>query len=44
MYEQGWFFFQLGKAAAVAWVMFLLILVLVLVNVWLTRLRTRESS
>lgn len=43
MYEQGWFFFQLGKAAAVAWVMFLLILVLVLFNVWLTRRRVKES-
>lgn len=43
MYQQGWFFFQLGKAAAVAWVMFLLILVLVLINVSLARWRMRES-
>ena len=32
MYQQGWQYLQLGKAAAVAWVMFLLIVVLVLVN------------
>ena len=38
-----WFYFQLGKAAAVAWVMFVLILGLVLINVGLTRWRTRES-
>jgi cellobiose transport system permease protein len=43
MYQQGWFYFQLGKAAAVAWVMFVLILCLVLINVGLTRWRTRDS-
>ncbi|MFI9330138.1 carbohydrate ABC transporter permease [Kitasatospora sp. NPDC052868] len=32
LYEQGWSFFHLGRAAAVAWVMFLLIVVLALAN------------
>ena len=36
MYQQGWQYGQLGRAAAVAWVMFLLIIGLVLLN---TRLR-----
>jgi cellobiose transport system permease protein len=32
LYEQGWFNFQLGRAAATAWTMFLIILVAVGVN------------
>jgi cellobiose transport system permease protein len=32
LYEQGWFNFQLGRAAATAWTMFLIILVAVAVN------------
>lgn len=39
LYQQGWQFGQLGRAAAVAWVMFLLIVVLVLVNTALARRR-----
>jgi cellobiose transport system permease protein len=41
MYEQGWGFFHLGRAAAIAWVMFLLIVVLVLVNTAIARRRVR---
>jgi cellobiose transport system permease protein len=40
MYQQGWQFGQLGRAATVAWVMFLLIIVLVLLNAWVARRRT----
>ena len=43
MYQQGWQFGALGRAAAIAWVSFLLIVVLVLINAMLVRLRTRES-
>ena len=32
LYEQGWFNFQLGRAAATAWTMFLIIVVAVAVN------------
>jgi cellobiose transport system permease protein len=32
LYEQGWFNFQLGRAAATAWTMFLIIIVVVGVN------------
>ena len=39
MYQQGWQFGQLGRAATVAWVMFLLIVVLVLVNARIARRR-----
>ncbi|MEV4330884.1 sugar ABC transporter permease [Streptomyces sp. NPDC049597] len=44
MYEQGWGFFHLGRAAAVAWVMFLLILVLVGVNALVARRRSRKEA
>ncbi|MFI1395593.1 carbohydrate ABC transporter permease [Streptomyces sp. NPDC020681] len=44
MYEQGWGFFHLGRAAAIAWVMFLLILVLVGVNALIARRRTRKEA
>lgn len=43
MYQQGWQFGSLGRAAAVAWVTFLFIVVLVLVNTALVRLRTRQG-
>ncbi|WP_214406342.1 carbohydrate ABC transporter permease [Pseudonocardia lacus] len=39
MYQQGWTYNALGRAAAVAWVMFVLIVGLVLLNTWLTRRR-----
>jgi cellobiose transport system permease protein len=44
MYEQGWGFFHLGRAAATAWVMFVLIVLLVLVNTALARRRTRKET
>ncbi|MFI1452796.1 carbohydrate ABC transporter permease [Streptomyces roseus] len=44
MYEQGWGFFHLGRAAAIAWVMFLLIAVLVGANAWLARRRYRKEA
>jgi cellobiose transport system permease protein len=37
MYQQGWQFGQLGRAATVAWVMFVLIVGLVLLNSWTAR-------
>jgi cellobiose transport system permease protein len=37
MYQQGWQFGQLGRAATVAWVMFVLIVGLVLLNSWIAR-------
>jgi cellobiose transport system permease protein len=43
LYDQGWFNFHLGRAAAVAWAMFLIIVVLVAVNSLLAR-RIRSSS
>jgi len=39
MYEQGWSFFALGRAATVAWVMFVLIVGLVWLNTRLARRR-----
>ena len=39
MYQQGWQYGQLGRAATVAWVMFVLIIGLVLLNTWLARRR-----
>ncbi|MGW0553822.1 carbohydrate ABC transporter permease [Streptomyces sp. NPDC002926] len=44
MYEQGWGFFHLGRAAAIAWVMFLLILVLVGVNTLIAHRRSRKEA
>jgi cellobiose transport system permease protein len=35
LYEQGWFHFQLGRAAATAWAMFLIIVVAVGINAYL---------
>ncbi len=43
LYDQGWFNFHLGRAAAVAWAMFLIIVVLVAINSLLAR-RIRSSS
>ncbi|WP_432089481.1 carbohydrate ABC transporter permease [Streptomyces sp. bgisy095] len=44
MYEQGWGFFHLGRAAAIAWVMFLLIVVLVGLNALIARRRSRKEA
>ncbi|MFF3314559.1 carbohydrate ABC transporter permease [Streptomyces sp. NPDC003035] len=44
LYEQGWGFFHLGRAAAIAWLMFLLILVLVGVNALILRRRSRNEG
>ncbi|MFI1938619.1 carbohydrate ABC transporter permease [Streptomyces purpureus] len=44
LYEQGWGFFHLGRAAAIAWVMFLLILLLVGVNALIARRRSRTET
>ncbi|MEU0083259.1 sugar ABC transporter permease [Streptomyces sp. NPDC006274] len=44
MYEQGWGFFHLGRAAAIAWVMFVLIVVLVGVNALIARRRSRKEA
>ncbi|MER6910477.1 sugar ABC transporter permease [Streptomyces sp. NPDC000594] len=44
LYEQGWGFFHLGRAAAVAWVTFVLIVVLVGVNAPVARHRSREEA
>ncbi|MGW6688311.1 carbohydrate ABC transporter permease [Streptomyces sp. NPDC054961] len=44
MYEQGWGFFHLGRAAAIAWVMFLLIVALVGVNALLVRRRSLKEA
>ena len=43
MYQQGWQFGQLGRAATVAWVTFLLIIGLVLLNTRLATLRRGRS-
>ncbi|KKZ70994.1 ABC transporter permease [Streptomyces showdoensis] len=44
LYEQGWGFFHLGRAAAVAWLMFLLILLLVGANAVVARRRSRRDE
>ncbi|MFE4632910.1 carbohydrate ABC transporter permease [Streptomyces sp. NPDC056773] len=44
MYEQGWGFFHLGRAAAIAWVMFVLIVVLVGANALIARRRARKEA
>ncbi|MEU4093401.1 sugar ABC transporter permease [Streptomyces sp. NPDC026673] len=44
MYEQGWGYFHLGRAAAIAWVMFVLIVLLVLANTALARRRSRKGA
>ena len=42
MYQQGWQFGQLGRAATVAWVMFVMIVGLVLLNTWFARRRAER--
>lgn len=44
MYEQGWGYFHLGRAAAIAWVMFVLIVLLVVVNSAIARRRIRKEA
>ncbi|MFJ7070986.1 carbohydrate ABC transporter permease [Streptomyces sp. NPDC101115] len=44
LYEQGWGYFHLGRAAAIAWVMFLLILLVVGVNAVIARRRSRKEA
>lgn len=44
MYEQGWGFFHLGRAAAIAWVMFLLIVAVVGANALIARRRYRKEA
>lgn len=44
MYQQGWQYFQLGRAATVAWVTFVLVVALVLLNTGIARWRTREGK
>ncbi|MFF5563545.1 carbohydrate ABC transporter permease [Streptomyces sp. NPDC012829] len=44
MYEQGWGFFHLGRAAAIAWVMFVLIVLLVGANALVARRRSRKEA
>jgi cellobiose transport system permease protein len=43
LYDQGWYNFHLGRAAAVAWAMFLIIVVFVIINSLLAR-RIRSAS
>jgi cellobiose transport system permease protein len=44
MYEQGWHYGQLGRAATVAWVMFVLIIGLVVLNTRLSRRRRADGE
>ncbi|GAA4973994.1 sugar ABC transporter permease [Kineococcus glutinatus] len=44
MYQQGWSFGFLGRAAAIAWVTFLIIILLVLLNTWIARMRDRDPA
>jgi cellobiose transport system permease protein len=44
MYQQGWAFGALGRAATIAWVTFVLIIVLVLLNTALARWRDRDPE
>ncbi|MEU9118811.1 sugar ABC transporter permease [Streptomyces sp. NPDC048506] len=44
LYEQGWGFFHLGRAAALAWVMLLLVLLLVGANALLARRRRGRGT
>ena len=37
MYNMGWGDFNFGRAAAVAWLLFLLIMIITLLNTWVTR-------
>jgi cellobiose transport system permease protein len=42
LYQQGWGLFHLGRAAAVAWAMFLILIVIAVVNALLTRRMRRN--
>jgi cellobiose transport system permease protein len=42
LYDEGWFKFRLGRAAAVAWAMFVIIMIAVAINAWLVSRRGRE--
>lgn len=44
MYQQGWDYFQLGRAATIAWVTFVLVVALVLLNTGIARWRTRDRK
>jgi cellobiose transport system permease protein len=44
LYDEGWFNYKLGYAAAVAWTMFVIIVVAVLVNTTLARRRWRNAA
>ncbi|WP_432546100.1 carbohydrate ABC transporter permease [Kineococcus sp. SYSU DK004] len=44
MYQQGWTFGFLGRAAAIAWVTFLIIILLVVVNTSIARMRDRDPA
>lgn len=44
MYQQGWEYFQLGRAATIAWVTFVLVVALVLLNTGIARWRTRDRK
>lgn len=44
MYQQGWDYFQLGRAATIAWVTFVLVVLLVLLNTGIARWRTRDTK
>lgn len=37
MYNMGWLDFNFGRAAAVAWLLFLIIMTITLINTWVTR-------
>jgi cellobiose transport system permease protein len=42
LYDEGWYKFRLGRAAAVAWAMFIVIMIAVALNAWLVSRRARE--
>ncbi len=44
MYQQGWEYFQLGRAATIAWVTFVLVVALVLLNAGIAQWRTRDGK
>jgi len=44
MYQQGWDYFQLGRAATIAWVTFVLVVALVLLNTGIAHWRTRDAK
>ncbi|WP_436788719.1 carbohydrate ABC transporter permease [Yinghuangia sp. YIM S10712] len=43
MYQSGWQYFSLGKAAAIAWLLFLLIVLVVGVNALIARQRAKKA-